>query len=320
MFDLPVPLAQAIDTTVERFPTPDIDRQVSDLVKRYRAGGGVTHHPLDTDLAAAAYALYRMPGTYAAVRSVLTRLVATIPGVAPRSIVDLGTGTGAAAWAAAATWPDVEAMTLVDTSRPALELGRTLAHEGPPAVASAAWIETTTWATLPGADLVVVAYLLGELDPPELQATVTSALDIADVAVFVEPGTPAGYRRILGVRDSLVASGWSVAAPCPHETTCPLAGDDWCHFATRFSRPPRLRRVKQAQHGYEDEKFSYVVGARTETSPAAGRIIRHPQKRAGLVMLEVCAADGAAATVTISKRQGPLYRAGRNARWGDPWP
>ena len=70
--------------------------------------------------------------------------------------------------------------------------------------------------------------------------------------------------------------GAHVAAPCPHDGPCPLAGSRaWCHFGQRFRRPkwlqdakaPRGRRTSAFSH--QDERFSYVV-LRRGARPARG--------------------------------------------------
>ena len=57
-----------------------------------------------------------------------------------------------------------------------------------------------------------------------------------DTLLIIEPGTPAGYARMIALRSQLIASGAHVAAPCPHQAPCPLATPDWCHFAQRLPR------------------------------------------------------------------------------------
>jgi ribosomal protein RSM22 (predicted rRNA methylase) len=138
----------------------------------------------------------------------------------------------------------------------------------------------------------------------------------ADTIVFVEPGTPAGYRRVLGARDAVLAAGGHTVAPCPHDLPCPLPADDWCHFAARLPRSRLHRRAKGAELGWEDEKFSYAVLTREPPPTAAARIIRQPQPRSGHINLITCEPDGIHRR-TISRRQGPLYKAARDARWGD---
>jgi ribosomal protein RSM22 (predicted rRNA methylase) len=312
--DLPRPLVEALDRAVEGVERAELGRLVGELRDGYRAGG--VHVTPDTTPAALAYAVYRMPGTYAALHSVLAevRARAAIPG----RVVDVGGGTGAGAWAVATIFPDVTEMTVVDRSVPALDLGRDLA-EGQPWSGRVRWVASPA-RDVPPADLALASYLLGELSETEREGLVGAMVEAAATVLVVEPGTTAGYGRILRARSALIEAGLSVAAPCPHDAPCPMAEADWCHFAARFGRPPLLRQLKGAAHGHEDEKFSYVVATSHPARPAPGRIVRHPAKRQkGLVRLEVCAPDVAIRPVTITRRS-PDYRLARDTRWGDPWP
>ncbi len=74
------------------------------------------------------------------------------------------------------------------------------------------------------ADLVIASYLIGELGESE-RTRLADAMwtKTRDTLVIVEPGTPAGYARIIAARAQLIASGAHVAAPCPHDRACPLA-------------------------------------------------------------------------------------------------
>ncbi len=68
------------------------------------------------------------------------------------------------------------------------------------------------------ADLVIASYLIGEVGEVE-RHTLTARLwaKARDTLLVVEPGTPAGYERIIALRAQLIASGAHVAAPCPHD-------------------------------------------------------------------------------------------------------
>jgi ribosomal protein RSM22 (predicted rRNA methylase) len=285
------------------------------LTNAYRSGrppGEV----LGTPLAARAYAAYRMPATFAAVRAALRAT-----DLAPETLLDLGGGTGAAVWAAAAVFPSLREAHVVDGSTDALALGRAVAERAPAAVVRAAtWTHGRWPVPLPAADLVTMSYFLGELPAPD--AALAAAIGSAPAVAVIEPGTPAGFRTVLAARDALVGAGWTIAAPCPHDGTCPWAGDgpDWCHFAARVPRSVRHRQVKGGTLGWEDEKFGYVVATRDPAAKARGRIVRHPYRRKGLVELTVCQADPGVRPVTVSKRQGADYRAARDAGWGDRWP
>ena len=134
----------------------------------------------------------------------------------------------------------------------------------------------------------------------------------------IEPGTPAGFARIRELRGELLGQGARMIAPCPAETPCPLSAPDWCHFAGRVERSSLHRRVKDAGLNYEDEKFSYVALGREPAALARGRIIRRPEHRPGLVVLEICRASGTGAE-QIPRRDRPAFRAARAAAWGDGW-
>ena len=86
--------------------------------------------------------------------------------------------------------------------------------------------------------------------------------------------------------------GGRIAAPCPGNMVCPIEDPDWCHFAARVERTSLHRRLKEAELGYEDEKFSYVVLAKTEAEPARARIVSRPEQKPGLIVLETCTAEG----------------------------
>jgi ribosomal protein RSM22 (predicted rRNA methylase) len=275
----------------------------------------------------AAYAAYRMPATYAAVRAALIQVAAAMPGFRPRQHVDLGAGTGAAVWAAAEHWASIDSVSGLDQAPAVLDVARTLtSRSSRPSLRAADWRLQRISAVdpPPPADLVTLCYVLGEITPAERTHAV-AALSAATVAVVVEPGTPAGYQRVLAARDLLLDAGMTVVAPCPHQRACPLPpGRDWCHFGARLGRTAAHRRAKGGTLGYEDEKFSYLAATRAPDllgqTPTGDRVLRRPTVRKGLVALRLCTSTGTAEDAIVSKRQGDRYRAARDIRWGDSWP
>jgi ribosomal protein RSM22 (predicted rRNA methylase) len=178
---------------------------------------------------------------------------------------------------------------------------------------------------LPGADLATAAYVLGELTPAQQSSLVAILASAAAAVVVVEPGTPAGHRRVLAARTQLIAAGYMIAAPCPHQLRCPLAVEgDWCHFGIRLQRSAVHRQVKGVELSYEDEKYSYVAAVRTTVGVdmvrAPGRVVRRPQQRKGLVLLDLCLPDGTSGRELVSKSKGDVYRQARKISWGDRWP
>nr|WP_202424875.1 small ribosomal subunit Rsm22 family protein [Streptomyces sp. HUCO-GS316] len=309
-------------TLLDGLPPKQAAQAVDRLIANYR-GATPTDAPILRDRAdVAAYAAYRMPATFEAVRSALDALAAAVPDWVPAGHVDVGGGTGAATWAVSATWDGTRPVTVLDWAEPALALGREIAAARP-TLRDARWQRTRIGAdlTLDRTDLVTVSYVLNELTAPDRDRLVDAAADAAQTVVIVEAGTPDGYARVIEARDRLLAAGFHIAAPCPHSAACPIVpGTDWCHFSARVSRSSLHRQVKGGSLAYEDEKFSYVAATRLPVAPAPSRVVRRPQIRKGQVLLDLCEADEQLRRTTVTKRHGDLYKAARDADWGDAWP
>ncbi len=140
--------------------------------------------------------------------------------------------------------------------------------------------------------------------------------------LVVEPGTPAGWSRILSVRAQLVAAGAHLVAPCPHALACPLTPPDWCHFSRRVARSRMHRQVKLGDVPWEDEKFIYIAASRQPGRQPQARVIAPPIVRGGTVSLKLCENEGVAA-LRLRVARGTEQHSGRPAgvAWGDViWP
>ncbi|MFC8781380.1 small ribosomal subunit Rsm22 family protein [Streptomyces nigra] len=315
-------LRAALAALLDGLPPRRAAQAVDRLIATYR-GATPTDSPILRDRAdVAAYAAYRMPATYAAVRAALEAFARTVPGWAPERHLDVGGGTGAATWAVGATWPGSREVTVLDWAEPALAVGREIA-EAAPALRDTRWRRARIGAglSLDTADLVTVSYVLNELTAADRSTLVDTVAGAAQTVVIVEPGTPDGYARIIEARDRLIGAGFRIAAPCPHSAACPIVpGTDWCHFSARVSRSSLHRQIKGGSLAYEDEKFSYVAATRLPAAPAPARVVRKPQIRKGQVLLDLCETEPGLRRTTVTKRHGDLYRAARDTDWGDAWP
>lgn len=323
MVELPEGLRQALEAELNGYSTRQLGPAADRLSQRYRADQPAAQPILTSPLDSAAYLTTRMPATYAAARQVFDRLAAAKPDFRPRTMLDLGAGTGACTWAAVDAFPSLESSHLVDNSVVALAAAKRMLSSSPVrATQSAGRVDQPTGrATSADFDLAVCGFVLGELEAEARNALIDQMSHAATVVVIIEAGTPAGYRRILTARAALVAAQRWVVAPCPHEHACPLEStQDWCHFAVRLTRSIRHRQVKGAERGYEDEKYAYVVACTQLPVVRSGRILRHPQMRTGQVRMSVCASEQEIQDVTVSKRHRNEYRAARRAHWGDTWP
>jgi ribosomal protein RSM22 (predicted rRNA methylase) len=265
-----------------------------------------------------AYLAARAPATYAAIGAALGEVAPHLG--APESLLDLGAGPGTASWAASEILPSLAAFTLIEADRPMAELGRRLAAAS--RLGTAHWINARLeGASLPESDLVLACYVLNELSPQARETVIRAAFRASrDALVLVEAGTPAGFAILRAAREALTAEGAHVIAPCTHEAACPMAGADWCHFAALLPRTAAHRQAKAVGASLETEKFAYLAVARGKPAlRSKSRIVRRPMIRSGHVVLDLCAEDGLS-RVTVSRRSGALYRASRDAAWGEAWP
>ena len=97
------------------------------------------------------------------------------------------------------------------------------------------------------------------------------------------------------------------------------AAGDWCHFSQRVERTSQHRQLKGGALGYEDEKFSYLVAAKSASPSTGARIVRHPGKHSGHVQLALCTAEGKIENRTITRSSKEAYKRARKAEWGDLW-
>lgn len=304
----------------------DLQPAVAALSATYRSGemAPADQAPVRDPTTAAAYAAARIPATFAATARAMAAIAERAPAFEPTTLLDVGAGSGAAAWAASAVWPTLARLTLVERERAAVELGRRLVAGHPGALATASWLVADLQNARPDpADIVVAGYVLGEIAEP-VRMTVLSRLweTTTGVLALVEPGSRAGFERIRTARTALIAAGGHVIAPCPGDLACPLTGPEWCHFLARLDRSPLQRRAKDAARSWEDEPFSYVAIGRTPwvaASPAPRVVLGRPRQRPGMIELRVCR-DGRIERRTLSRRDGPAWRAARDLAWGDPVP
>jgi ribosomal protein RSM22 (predicted rRNA methylase) len=316
--DLPPDLRSALDQLAQGKSRREFAQRAEAISDLYRSGGG-SRAAIQDSADALAYALTRMPATFAAIAAVLAATRDAWPEFSPRTLIDAGAGPGTAAWVALEQFASLSDVRLIDDNPHLQALAvELLASSEAPALRSAAYVQGDLVA-LAGApaDLVIASYVVGEL-APDLLPRVADALWSASGAmlVVVEPGTPAGFSRIRALRSHLVAHGAHVVAPCPHDRACPIVDPDWCHFAQRLNRSRAHRQVKGADLSFEDEKFSYVALARERPPGIGARVLAHPRIGKAAVSAKLCTREGIV-TATAARREPEQYRAQKGWRWGD---
>jgi len=316
--ELPPLLRRNVDRALSGVGLADLAVAAAALSQRYRDEHRGDRPHVRSERDALAYIAVRLPATYAAVRASFAAVAEQRPDFAPKTLLDVGAGPGTALWAAADCWPDIADAVLLETSTIFRSCGEALTR--------GAELPRLSWRVadiaadavdFPPCDVVSLAYVLNELAPAVREAVLKRLWDVtADTLVIVEPGTPAGWERILAARQHLIGAGAHVLAPCPHASACPLHVPDWCHFAERVARSRLHRLAKEAEVPWEDEKFSYVALSRKPAAAGAPRVIARPRKSSGRVTLKLCRPDGSAGETLFSRRDGNAFKGAWRSDWG----
>jgi ribosomal protein RSM22 (predicted rRNA methylase) len=281
--------------------------------------GGHSRDAVPDAAAALAYAVARMPATYAACVRAFDLAAAQTPTFQPQSLLDLGAGTGSATLAAVAVWPTLTHATLIEPNTALSALAQdAIAAETSIATEllnSDIRKPTNAW---PAADLVTLSYVLAEQSEADVPALVARiAASAAQMIVIVEPGTPQGYARVLAARDALAAAGLATLAPCPHTNACPLPANDWCHFSIRLQRSAGHRALKDADLPFEDERFAFLAAARPGIGTrASARLLRAATIEKGFADLALCTSAGLE-TRRIRRRDAADFKRAKGLDWGD---
>jgi ribosomal protein RSM22 (predicted rRNA methylase) len=315
----PTALAAALDELLDGQPRKELQARAQRMSEGFRARKPSSETIRDeTD--ALAYALTRLPATYAATASVLRGLRDEVPAFSPSSLVDAGCGLASASFAALEIWPDIASVELFDRSPQFLTLAARLTQGSPHAALARARVVAADLRAPPrgeAADLVVASYALTEIDDDALPGVLDALWARAGRALaLIEPGTPRDYARLMTLRQRLIGAGALIALPCPHDRPCPLTAPDWCHFATRLPRSRDHKLLKNADAPFEDEKFSYLVALRGLEPARRARIIAPPRLGKWGIELRLCANGGIEETA-IAKRDKASFKNIRKSAWGD---
>jgi ribosomal protein RSM22 (predicted rRNA methylase) len=314
---LPAELKAALEVKLHGLSRNDAAERSARISETYRAGGGSAAIRSEAD--ALAYALARMPATYAAVTASLNALCEVRPDFAPKRLLDVGAGPGTATWAAVEAFSTLADFTSIDASTALRALALELFDKSP-RLSGVRYTPGDARAALAGAeaaDLLIASYLIGEMDDTERAALADQMwAKTRDTLLIVEPGTPAGYARIIALRAQLIALGAHAAAPCPHDGACPLIAPDWCHFTQRLPRSQAHKALKAAELPFEDEKFAYVALTRTPVPRRLSRVLAQPMVGKVEVTAKLCTPDGVV-VAKVRRRAKADYARARRWRWGE---
>lgn len=319
METLPLKLSNAIDRELASLHPDNLRTACFELTQRYNRGQFI-----ENQLHRQAYMAARLPATYGATRQVLRGIEPLLTQIT--SLLDLGAGMGALAWAAADAMPKLHHITLFEKDLEMLRMGQHLTQDSlSPLEISWCRDDITEAVSFPPHEVIVLSYVLNELSLKEQAHVILKSYEATDkFLIFIEPGTPNGYSNILMARTLLIDHGAHIVAPCPHRDPCPLLpafkkGKDWCHFSVRIPRGKYHRRAKEASLPYEDEKYSYLIASPHPQPQSGDRIIKAPMLKTGHVILDLCTRSGQQERRIVSKSEGEAYTRARDCEWGDRW-
>lgn len=318
--ELPLELHAAIESELSSQSAKRLARLAAELSKNYRSGTPNEKGKfLQSQDEVLAYAAFRLPATYAAIYSALAQIKERTDNWCPKTVLDVGAGPGTGMWASLALWPEIEHVTLLEREKYMIELGKRFSrYSSLSSIQNAEWKNidiTNTW-DVNSHDLVIASYVLNELPQEQWEGIIRKLWESTkDKLIIIEPGTPAGFLRIKQARELLMSCGVKTIAPCPHNQTCDIGENDWCHFSKRVSRSRLHRIVKGGELSYEDEKFTFVCMSQTKGASIDGIVIRHPQIRKGHIQLELCTPDGLKGIV-VTRKSKEEFRKARKLKWG----
>ncbi|KAI9348305.1 mitochondrial small ribosomal subunit Rsm22-domain-containing protein [Zopfochytrium polystomum] len=265
-------------------------------------------------------------------QQVLTALKVSSPlsNLHPRSVLSVGSLLGASVWAAVDVWrTSLETVVAVESS---LETGRVI-----DTVAKYLQVDNSpkfllrrllTYADKGEVhDSVVADNCDGNLWRADAECLSEDARMTIDslwaqttgTLVYIDEGTTEGYRRMLLVRQHLLATygdhGHVVGPNGPHS----------CVSLVRVQCEPGFPKPFQFRHGgFADVRFSYLSFKRGLSAEPNldSRVVRPPLKRDGHIILDVCRPQGDLFRTIITKAKGAgtdQYARARKSRWGDSW-
>lgn len=117
--------------------------------------------------------------------------------------------------------------------------------------------------------------------------------------IFLEPGTPDVFKKMLEVRAHLLSRGYRVQFPCLQQKSCPMKQqDDWCHQYLHLRFPSSVERLSQMVS--LRRQHSAVLFHVYERNPSQDsnvgeghfRVVRGPEQNKGAWTWQVCNQEG----------------------------
>lgn len=242
----------------------------------------------------------------------------------PRTVMDWGTGTGAAIRAVLRRLPEAPTKVLLfDRDKGALRFAQGSIELEFPGIE----VEASTSCPNVDVDLCLASHVLDELDVHG-ENTLTAAIRRSAAAIWVEPGSKITSRRLSAARDHLL-DVFDVQAPCTHKAACGILTEDhasdWCHH---FAPPPPEVHTTGAwaEIGRELKvdlrSLPYAfVALRREPVPTDDGLLRRlgrPRIDRGRAIVDVCDGSGVRQQQLLQRANKALHKALKKTRGAAP--
>ena len=253
------------------------------------------------------YAISRMPATYVVIYSLIDSLIKQgfIQDVS--SVFDFGSGTGAGYFAVSDLFGDIN-IDLFERDENMINVFKQLSDGF-----TVNKFDFAKDSINKRADLVMTSYVLSEMNEETRILSVKKMLESSNKYVLlIDTGTPRTYENFLKIKKLINDNEeWHVVAPCNTEK-CGLK-NDYCQFYARVERSGLQRIAKDATLSYEDEKYFYLLLAKTKIENEFARVIRRPIIKTNITELKVCDKSGVR-DVFVAKKNKELYKKSKKVK------
>jgi ribosomal protein RSM22 (predicted rRNA methylase) len=251
-----------------------------------------------------AYGLFFFPQTYSRIKFVFREILQRgWKSDGPVSILDLGSGAGAASFSVASEIRDRISITAVDRSRLALSVMEKIASDCFQQNCDIHAEDIWTWATREKKkyDVIVVSFSLNETSVSHQQWTemLIRLLKDTGIVIVVEPSLRKTSEKLESWRNEIGQNTpLYIWGPCLHHELCPLLeeGKYWCHEVRSWKPPESLSYMNR--HLYREIhvlRFSFVAFGKAAPLPSLAfgfRLISPVSKRKRDFVFSGCATDG----------------------------
>jgi ribosomal protein RSM22 (predicted rRNA methylase) len=262
-------------------------KKLAEAVKRlsdYFIANPAGSTPWNETWAQVAYLVYFLPLNHARVQAVVQQGVRQGFFEGLDIAVDFGAGFGTASLALPAHFQNY---TLVEKAKEVCSRYDFLPKE------KTTWLSTFEKLAAPEKSLAIFSYSLTEL--AELPAWARHA----EALMLLEPSTQQDGRALLALRQKLLADGYHMWAPCPHQLACPLyvnSKTDWCHDRIFFDAPTWFTAIEQhLPMKNQTLTMSYLLARRMPPppprAPTVGRTVGDLLKEKGKDRQLICKDD-----------------------------